>query len=435
MQPINLFDLPRAILHIDGDSFFASCEVAKNPKLKGKPVVTGLERGIASSMSYEAKARGVKRAMRLSEIRKVCPDAIILPSDYETYSMFSVRMYAVVKRYTPEVEEYSIDECFADLTGLRRPLNMSYEDMAARIKKELDSELGITFSVGLAPTKVLAKIASKHKKPSGLTIIKGRDIHFFLDKTPVEKVWGIGPQTSAYLNKLGIRTALQFALKDKEWIEQRFTKPHFETWKELRGEAVYKLAVGTKDSYKSISKTKTFTPPSSDREFIFSQLSKNTENACIKLRRHKLEAGRVFFYLKTQNYCYFGGEIKLARFTSLPNSILNIIKKHFIRVFRPAESYRATGIVLSDLDVAETRQPDLFGESAIEEKFFKIFQSADEISAKYGKHALFLGSSLEAMTKNQHENSRGIKCRRSLNLFRGETKRKRLSIPFLGEAV
>ena len=110
--------LPRAILHIDGDSFFASCEVAKNPSLRGKPVITGKERGIVSACTYEAKARGVKRGVSLREALKMCPDAIILPSDYETYSIFSHRMYEIVRRYTPAVEEYSIDECFADLTGV-----------------------------------------------------------------------------------------------------------------------------------------------------------------------------------------------------------------------------------------------------------------------------------------------------------------------------
>src|SRR6266704_1894990 len=119
-SPLTLHAFPRAILHVDGDAFFASCEQSRDPKLRGKPVITGKERGIVSSMSYEAKARGVTRAMKLSEVRKLCPDAIILPSDYETYSLYSQRMYEIVRRYTPEIEEYSIDECFADLTGMRR---------------------------------------------------------------------------------------------------------------------------------------------------------------------------------------------------------------------------------------------------------------------------------------------------------------------------
>jgi len=107
---------PQAILHIDGDAFFASCEQANNRKLRGKPVVTGKERGIAASLSYEAKARGVTRGMRISDIKRVCPEVVLLPSDYETYSLLSKRFFAIVRRFTPEVEEYSIDECFADLT-------------------------------------------------------------------------------------------------------------------------------------------------------------------------------------------------------------------------------------------------------------------------------------------------------------------------------
>jgi nucleotidyltransferase/DNA polymerase involved in DNA repair len=139
-------------------------------KLKGQPVITGKERGIASAVSYEAKALGIKCGMSIREIKQICPDIIHLPSDYETYSLFSQRMFAIVRRYTSEVEEYSIDECFTELTGLRRPLRMSYEAMAARIKQDLERELGLTFSIGLAPTKVVAKIASRWYKPAGLTI-------------------------------------------------------------------------------------------------------------------------------------------------------------------------------------------------------------------------------------------------------------------------
>src|SRR5580698_137784 len=166
---------PRAILHVDGDSFFASSEIARDPTLKGKPVITGKERGIVSAMTYDVKRAGVTRGMILSEARRICPDAIILPSDYETYSIFSERMYAIVRRYSPTVEEYSIDECFADLTGLRQSLRMNYPQMAHAIKADLHRELGMTFSVGLSATKVLAKLGSKWKKPDGLTCIPLRD--------------------------------------------------------------------------------------------------------------------------------------------------------------------------------------------------------------------------------------------------------------------
>src|SRR4051794_36176715 len=213
--PLSIHGFPRAVVHIDGDAFFASCEQSRNPALAGRPVICGKERGIVASMSYEAKRRGVTRAMRIADVLKVCPDAVFLPSDYETYSLLSKRFFAIVRRYTPDVEEYSIDECFADLTGLRRPLRLSYLKIAERIKKELDAELGFTFSLGLAPNKVVAKIASKWAKPSGLTAIPGRELHRFLADLPVEKVWGIGPNTTAFLQKHGIRTALEYAQRQE----------------------------------------------------------------------------------------------------------------------------------------------------------------------------------------------------------------------------
>src|SRR6266446_5821743 len=118
-----------------------------------------------------------------------------------TYSLLSKRFFSIVRRYTPDVEEYSVDECFADLTGLRRALRMNYLDIARRIKSDLDKELGFTFSAGLGPNKVVAKIASKWQKPSGLTVIPGRELHRFLEQLPVENVWGIGPNTTSLLQK------------------------------------------------------------------------------------------------------------------------------------------------------------------------------------------------------------------------------------------
>jgi DNA polymerase-4 len=195
-SPLTLAAFPRAIVHVDADCCFASIEQANTPQYRGKPLITGKERGIVASMSLEAKAVGITRGMRLFEVKRLCPDAIILPSDYETYSLYSKRLFAIVRRFTPEVEEYSVDECFADLTGLRRPLRLSYVAMAQQIKHDLDEELGYSFSVGLAPTKVVAKIASKWQKPSGFTATPGDDIHLFLHDLPVGEVWGIGTNTA-----------------------------------------------------------------------------------------------------------------------------------------------------------------------------------------------------------------------------------------------
>src|SRR3970040_9358 len=148
-QPLTVHSWPRAILHVDADAFFASCEQALHPELRGRAVITGKERGIVAAASYEAKDRGVKRGMRLFEVKKVCPDAVILPSDYETYSLFSVRMFEILRRFSPDVEEYSIDEAFVDLTGLRRSFHCSYGDIAQRVQDTVAKERGISVSIGV----------------------------------------------------------------------------------------------------------------------------------------------------------------------------------------------------------------------------------------------------------------------------------------------
>ncbi|MEI6304529.1 MAG: DNA polymerase IV [Candidatus Taylorbacteria bacterium] len=433
MQILTHHSFPRAILHVDGDSFFASCEVAKNPALRGKPVVTGRERGIASSMSYEAKARGVTRAMRLSDIRKLCPDVIILPSDYETYSLYSQRMYEIVRRYTNDIEEYSIDECFADLTGMRRPNNMSYEEMAMKIKHDLDTELGMTFSIGLSVNKVTAKIGSKWKKPSGLTIIPGYNLHLYLSKWPVGKIWGIGPNTESYLHKQGIVTSLDFATKTSEWVKLHLSKPFQEIHAELNGKFVYPLVLGEKHDYASISKTKTFTPPSMDKSFIFSQLSKNVENACIKLRRHHLYTKRFTFFLKTQDFRYHALELKLSQTVCIPEKIIETIREVWNTIYRTGIQYRATGVTLMELSHENISTIDMFGHSEILDHVQKIHEAVDHIDQRYGKHSVFLGSSFRAMNDGAHRGSRGEESERRSKLLKGETKRKRIGIPFLGQ--
>ena len=251
-QPLIIRSWPTAIMHLDADAFFASCEQAVHPELRGKPVITGKERGIVSAASYEAKAKGVERGMRLFEARKACPNVVMLPSDYETYSLFSVRMFDILRRFSPDVEEYSIDEAFVDLTGLRRSFHGPYEEIAREVQKMIEQELGITVSVGVSLSKVLAKVASKHRKPRGLTMIPGREIHDFLAQLPVGKVWGIGPNTAAFLHKFGITTALQFARADERFIKSRLSKPFQEIWHELNGRSVYPVTADARQAYQSI---------------------------------------------------------------------------------------------------------------------------------------------------------------------------------------
>ncbi len=397
-MPISIRKFPRAIVHVDGDSFFVSCELASRPDLVGKPVVTGEERGIATAMSPEAKRLGVTRGMPVHQIRREFPSVVILPSDYESYAMYSRRMKDIVLRYTPEVEEYSIDECFADISGLRRSLNMSYEEIAAAIKIDLQAELGMTFSVGLSVTKVLAKVASKWDKPDGLTFIPGYKIEEFLQKLPAKDVWGIGPNTYLYLEKLGIKTALDLAKKDLEFVRTYFTKPLEEIWRELRGEHILQLSVGKKTEYRSIMKTRTFTPASSEISVILAEISRNIESACARLRLHDLYAKEAIFYIKSQDFRHHGLEIKFPIPIATPDRMIRLVEENFHKVYEKGKTYRATGIILKQITPGRAVSPDLFGEFVRGEEVRKIYDEIDALSKKFGQSIVTLGSSM--MGKN-----------------------------------
>jgi len=428
-QIFKLYSWPRAIVHIDGDAFFTSCEEAIHPELRGKPLITGGERGIVACASYAAKRIGIKRGVPLHEARKICPGLIVLPSDYETYSLFSRRMFAIMRRFTPDVEEYSIDEAFSDITGMRRALHSSYEDIALQMKKIIERELGITVSVGLSITKVLAKVASKHQKPAGMTVIKGRDIAQYLNDLPVEKIWGIGPATTSYLAKMGIRTALAFAQLPEKTVRAKFTKPGVEIWQELRGDSVYPVTSEEKSSYASISKTKTFAPPTSDADYLFAQLARNMESACIKARRYALAPKKIVVFLKKQNFETAGSEAALSRPCACPLEFSGVIRDLFKACYRPRELYRATGVILLDLVADGNIQYTLFDNPVQAEKIKDVYAVADELAQKFGKHTVHLGSS--HLIEKNGKGRRGVPTTREQTQLQGETKRRHLGLPLI----
>ena len=449
----------RAIIHLDSDAFFASCEQAIHPELKGKPVITGKERGIVAAASYEAKAYGVQRGVTLSDAIKMCPGLVVLPSDYETYSLFSRRMFSILRRFSSVVEEYGIDEGFIDITGLRRPMHQSYEQMARTMKEQVEQELGISVSVGLAPTKVLAKVGSKWNKPSGCVFISAENREAILKQLLTEKVWGIGPNTAAHMAQLGIITTFDFAERTWAFVEKHFTKPHQEIWYELNGTSVLPVITEEKTTYASISKTKTFTPPRSDKTFVYAQLVKNLENACIKARRYGLAARRVTIFLKQQDFSYHGLEAELTRASCYPNEILkavepmfeSLFKSNVTQAFRPdtianhdavrpkglsymslgdtSTQYRATGIVLADLQENTRIQDSLFAAPIELSKLKRVYDAVDVVSGKFGKHSLHLGASLSANASADHLGGRGDKTTRKLERLKGETTRQFLNIP------
>ena len=396
---------------MDGDAFFVGVEMAKNPTLKGKPVVTGEERGIVSALSYEAKALGVIRGMSIFMVKKKFPQVIILPGDYVAYAKYSGLMFDIVRRYADEVEEYSIDECFADLTGLEKTLRMTYLQIAERIKKEINKELNLSVSIGLAPTKVLAKVASKYTKPNGLTVINRETAPYFLLKTPIEKIWGIGPKTADFLIKRGIKTTLDFMNKELSWVKLHLAKPYEIIWRELKGEYFLEIDPVFKTVYSSIQKTHSFYPPTNDKVFLLSQLSKNIEEACRKARHYKLVPKKIFIFLKTQNFEFSTCGEKLALPTNAPESLIALAGKKFKEIYCPGVLYRTTGVILQELGSDSVAQGDLFGGDIKSHKFEAIHKQIDLLEEKFGKKVVYLASTDKAM-------KRGIKVSETDDLDR-----------------
>lgn len=376
-------------------------EVAKNPKLKGLPVVTGEEKGIVTALSYEAKALGVTRGLPTFMVKKNFPKVIILPGDYKSYAEYSARMFDIVRRYADDVEEYSIDECFADLTGLEPPLKMSYRQIAERIKKEINEEMGLSVSIGLAPSKVLAKVASKWVKPNGLTLIEKENISKFLEKTPIGKIWGIGPSTAEFLQRKGIKTAEDFVNKNNDWIREHLSRPYEAMWMELRGISIMNIDPKPKTEYSSMQRTRSFHPATNDEVFLISQLSKHIEDACARARHFSLVPKKMSIFLKTKDFRYFTVMIPLSSPTNAPEPLLSIAREKFKEIYRENILYRTTGVTLHELVPDVASQKDLFGGTDRANKFELIHKQIDELEEKHGRRIVYLASTHKALKRKE----------------------------------
>lgn len=430
---LDLHGFPRAIMHFDGDAFFTSVEQAIHPELRGRPVVTGKERGIIACASYEAKALGIQRGVALWEARARCPELVVLPSDYETYSLFSKRMFEIARRFTPTVEEYSIDEGFADITGLRRVHRASYEDIARRFQQTVAAELDITVSIGLSLSKSLAKLASKFRKPRGFTAVAGEHVPLFLQRRSLSDVWGFGPNSVALLRQFGLATAWDFAARPEAWAERHLGKIGRELWNELRGVSLYPVNTEAHTVYATISKGKTFTSPSSDREFIYAKLVRNAESACIKLRRHGLRARAVAAALRKQDYAERSLGARLTNSTASAQALLPALRVLFDALYEPGAVYRATLVWLGEIECDPRRQGDLFEDPVRVERLEAIGRAVDRVNAMYGKHHVALGTGL-FLPLHRHTERDEAPERRRLRLP-GENDRRRLAFPLLGIRV
>jgi len=421
----------KAILHVDGDAFFAACEVARNPSLRGKPVVTGRERGIVSAATYEAKRLGIHRAMPIFQVRRQFPQVTVLSGDYDLYGMYAKRLYAIVRRYAHTVEEYGVDECFGDLTGQDEVLGMPLPEIAGRVKQDLATELALSFSVGLAGTKALAKLGSKWNKPDGLTIINQDEVWQYLAGTAIKDVWGIGRALSVQLEMQNVNSALDFVERPESWVASKFSQPTVELWKELHGEPVWSLSHGVPDAPHSIQRTRTFTPPSSDAGFLWSHLSGNVEEACMSARAEGLIPARASFFIKSQEFRYRGDEVRLAYPSDAPTDVLKALRPAFLKAYEKGVRYRATGVTLLAFRGERDLQLDVWGKSEETRKTSAVFASLDRLAEKYGESVVSLGSSFLAA---QHSASRHIPSEDEYReRFRiPGTGRKHLPLPVLG---
>lgn len=379
-------DSQNLYLHVDGDSFFVACELTKHPEYRGLPTVVGADRGIAVAMSPEAKKLGVTRGMPVFRIKKLFPEVIILPHHFDLYNEIAEGLHRILESYFQTIEVYSIDECFA----LVEPSEVKYfgdeKKLLAELKNEIEKTLGVTYSIGLARTKALAKQASKLEKPGGLVMLLTKaDEREALKRTPIDDIWGIGRQTIPRLRRLGMSTAYDFINYPAKEIEKNFSEPLRELQRELSGEQIFEVE-GNADprDQKSIQSTSTFRPASTDPKIIWQEIAKNAERACSHARSILLVSNKVSFFVKNSDFKYKTDEMKLPLYTADPGVILNAIEGKLLKLLNKKERIRSTGVILSNLTREENVPLDLFGKQDKALKGLVVEEVADKIRKKYG---------------------------------------------------
>ena len=292
----------RRILHIDMDAFFSSVEQKRHPELVGKPVVVGgggdpTKRGVVSTASYEARKFGIHSAMPLRTAYKLCPEAIFLPVDYEEYSKVSEEVKAILREFSPNIEDVGIDEAFLDISSIDRPS----EEIAKEIKKRIKDETDLACSIGIAPNKLLAKIASDMQKPDGLTIIVEDDIQTRIWPLSVRKLWGVGPKTEAYLKEKGVQTIGDLASLSLDRLIEEFGQSY--------GNYLYESSRGIDESPlvthwepKSISRETTFQRDVDNWQVIAKTLAELTREVVINMKEEDYQGRTVTVKIRFNDF-------------------------------------------------------------------------------------------------------------------------------------
>lgn len=414
------------IMHLDADAFFASVESAKNPKLRGLPIITGHERGIATSMSYEAKALGINRADPIFKIKKDYPEVQIVAGDYESYAIYSERMMNIVSQYTDDLDTYSIDECFAiikvnhDNTQDYLSIEKYIQRIISKIQKQIEIELNISVSIGVGQTKLIAKIGSKYNKPHGLTIIHEPNINDILLDLPVGKLWGIGESSAKLLRRHGVETALQFKSLSMYQLSQFANKPLVQLWHEINGRS--RIAFGEshiRDNPQSISRTHSF-PATHNQALIWSELMRNIENAFYTLRKQKLYTENIQLYIKSKSGQYSSHRIKFLNPIDNHLMIIKGINSWYDATLREHTQYKSTGVTIN------------IATKVIEPTNSQLLSTIDSIGRRYGKHIIHSASSHTA----HKNNNKSYMLTHKMSQYQkdGDYKMRHTYLPYLGEA-
>lgn len=389
-------------LHVDGDSFFVACELTVRPDLRGKPVIVGADRGIAVAMSAEAKALGVTRGMPVFKIKRLFPSVVILDHHFELYQDIARRLHQILSAYFIEVEVYSIDECFA----LVQPFEVKYyggeKKLMAKLKEEISKELGVSYSLGLARTKALSKLASKLEKPNGSVLLLTKEDEVrALKQTSIDDIWGIGWRTVPRFRELGMKSAYDFTTFSPARIARDFPQPVLVLQKEFQGEEILEVEsnIDPRDQ-KSIQSTATFRPASTDSKIITREISENAEHVCAEARKLHLVSNKVSFFVKTSEFKYRFDEIKLEEFTADPGNIMDAIGSKVIKLLKGRERIRSTGVILHNLVRQEEVPLDLFGRQEKALRNLVVEEAADKIRKKFGHNSIKRLASLGKDTSN-----------------------------------
>jgi len=375
----------RTILHVDLDAFFAAVEQRDRPELRGKPVIVGgggpNDRGVVSTASYEARKFGVHSAMPLRTAGRLCPQGVFLPVDGRKYQAESRRVMAILRRFTPQVQPVSIDEAFLDVTA-SRALFGDGEAIARSIKVAVHAETGLTISVGVAATKLVAKVASDLRKPDGLVVVPPGEEAAFLAPLPISRLWGVGEKTAAALAEYGVRTIGDLAALPPDALERRLGKHGASLVARAHGIDPDPVAGG--EPAKSIGHEHTFDQDTADQEVIERTLLGMADGVAGRLRSSGIRAVTITLKLRDSAFTTITRQISLETPADLTEPIYEAAVTLLRRELH-GQRIRLVGVTASNF--RDREQMAMF-DAAGDPRRHAAAEALDRIRDKYGSRAV-----------------------------------------------